>query len=101
MTNQEHLQSLLKSQDLTVGELTALRNLRGQIEQQLRTGLQKVARVYYAGSFGKKTMIREQYDLDIVVYWDNDCGYTLKDIFNGVGNVLRKSWKLVNRKSVA
>jgi hypothetical protein len=101
MTNQEYLQSLLRTQDLTVTELTTLRNLRDQIDQQLRTGLQKVARVYYAGSFGKKTMIREQYDLDIVVYWDKDCGYTLKEIFNGVGNVLRQHWTLVNRKTVA
>jgi hypothetical protein len=100
MTNQEYLQSLLRTQDLMVTELTTLRNLRDQIEQQLRTGLQ-AARVYYAGSFGKKTMIREQYDLDIVVYWDKDCGYTLKEIFNGVGNVLRQHWTLVNRKTVA
>lgn len=101
MTNQEYLKSLLTSQDLMVLELIALRNFRDKIEQQLRTGLQRVARVYYAGSFGKKTMIRERYDLDIVVYWDKDCGYTLKDIFNGVGNVLRKNWTLVNRKTVA
>ena len=101
MSNHEYLQSLLKTQDLTSGELTALRNLRDRIEQQLRTGLLKVERVYYAGSFGKNTMIREQYDLDIVVYWANDCGFTLKNIYNGVGNVLRKNWTTVKPKTVA
>lgn len=60
-----------------------------------------MARVYYAGSFGKKTMIREQYDLDIVIYWTNDCGFTLEDIYNGVGNVLRKHWNVVTPKTVA
>jgi len=101
MANQEYLQSLLNAQDLTGAELSALRNLRDTIEQQLRTDLARVERVYYAGSFGKKTMIREQYDLDIVVYWGKDCGYTLKDIYNSVGTVLRKHWKLVNSKTVA
>ena len=101
MTNQEYLRSLLKTQDLTEPELSVLRNLRDTIEQQLRSGLLRVERVYYAGSYAKKTMIREQYDLDIVIYWGNDCGYTLKDIYNAVGNVLRKNWKLVNPKTVA
>lgn len=101
MTAQEYLQSLLNSQDLSQTELSGLRTLREKIEQQLRTGLQKVERVYYAGSFGKKTMIREQYDLDIVVYWASNCGFTLEAIYNGVGKMLAKHWKVVNPKTVA
>lgn len=101
MTNQEYLQSLLTGQDLGDSELKTLRDLRDQIETQLREGLQKVERVYYAGSFGKKTMIRETYDLDIVIYWANDCGFTLQAIYDGVGQVLQKHWKCVNKKTVA
>ena len=101
MTAQEYLQALLDLQALSDAELSALRKLRGDIEGQLRTGLLKVERVYYAGSFGKKTMIREQYDLDLVVYWASDCGFTLEAIYNGVGTVLRKHWKVVNPKTVA
>ena len=101
MTAQEYLQSLLNSQDLSETELSGLRRHRETIEQQLRSGLQKVERVYYAGSFGKKTMIREQYDLDIVVYWASDCGFTLEKIYNDVGATLRKHWKVVNPKTVA
>lgn len=101
MTNQEYLQSLLAAQDLSEPELTTLRDLRDQIETQLREGLQKVGRVYYAGSFGKKTMIREQYDLDIVLYWASDCGFTLQAIYDGVGKVLQEHWKFVNQKTVA
>jgi hypothetical protein len=101
MSNQEYLQSLLDQQDLTESELDVLRKCRDQIETQLRTGLTKVGRVYYAGSFAKGTMIREEYDLDIVIYWGSDCGFTLKDLYNGVGNVLRKHWKVVNSKTVA
>ena len=43
----------------------------------------------YAGSYGKKTIIRQRYDLDSVIYWPNTANYTLKDIYGAVGGVLR------------
>lgn len=100
MTNQQYLQSLLDSQDLTKAKLSDLRALRDKIETQLRTGLNKIERVYYAGSFGKKTMIREQYDLDLVLYWANGCGLTLKELYTGVGNVLKENWEFVHPRKV-
>lgn len=100
MSAQQYLQSLLDQQNLSEDELTGLRNLRGEVEAQVRT-LEGVQRVLYGGSYGKDTMIREWYDLDIVVYWANDCGYTLEGIFTAVGDVLRKRWKVVNPKTVA
>lgn len=100
MSAQQYLQALLGQQDLFDPELKALRELRGKIEAQVRT-LDGVQKVLYAGSYGKDTMIREFYDLDIVVYWANDCGYTLQGIFTAVGKVLRSNWKFVNQKTVA
>lgn len=100
MSNDQYLRGLLDQQELSSLELDALRRLREQIEGQLRV-LQGSPRFYYAGSFGKKTMIREQYDLDIVMYWPSDCGYTLEGIYDAVGKVLRNNWKLVNPKTVS
>lgn len=101
MSNETYLRGLLNGQDLTPDEESALRALRDQIETQLRSSLNKIERVYYAGSFGKNTMIRELYDLDIVVYWANDCGFTLQEIYNAVGDALKKNWKVVKSKTVA
>lgn len=101
MSNEDYLKGLLQQQNLTTEEDTALRNLRNTIEGQLRNGLRNVERVYYAGSFGKNTMIRSQYDLDLVVYWGSNCVFTLQNIYNSVGNVLRKNWTHVNSKTVA
>jgi hypothetical protein len=101
MSNDTYLRGLLDQQDLTMDEEAALRGLRDTIEGQLRSGLNKIERVYYAGSFGKNTMIRELYDLDLVVYWANDCGFTLQDIYNAVGNELKKNWNVVRSKTVA
>jgi hypothetical protein len=100
MSAQSYLQGLLNQQDLSDLELNVLRALRGEIESQVRT-LQGVQRVLYGGSYGKDTMIRELYDLDIVVYWANDCGYTLEGIFSAVGKALRQKWNVVNPKTVA
>jgi hypothetical protein len=44
-------------------------------------------------------MIRERYDLDIVAYWSQDTKYTIKGIYDGVGEQLRKKWTL-NSKTV-
>lgn len=56
MSNETYLRGLLAQQELTPQELAALRGLRDKIEGQLRNGLNKIERVYYAGSFGKDTM---------------------------------------------
>lgn len=100
MSNHDYLLQLLAQQDLAQAQLNTLRTLREQIEGQLAV-LQGSPRFYYAGSFGKKTMIRESFDLDIVIYWPNDCGYSLKDMSDAVGNILKKNWKFVNPKTVA
>jgi hypothetical protein len=100
MAAEQYLSSLLSQQDLTVLELNALRGLRDQIQQQLSV-LNGGPRFYYAGSYGKKTIIRQRYDLDIVMYWPNTANYTLKDIYDAVGGVLRKKWEYVNSKTVS
>jgi hypothetical protein len=99
MTNQEYLQDLLNRQVLTVADEGLLRRVRNSIESRLEN-LAGTHRFYYAGSYGKKTVIREKYDLDIVMYWSCDCGYTLSDIYNAVGSELQKEW-IAHPKTVA
>lgn len=95
-----YLSQLLASQDLGTAELNALRSLREQIEGQL-SSLEDSPRFYYGGSFGKRTMIRELYDLDIVAYWPTDTKFTIAGIYRGVGDHLKKHWNVVNSKTVA
>lgn len=100
MDSQTYLRNLLDQQDLTKTEEDLLRSLRERVESVVGR-LSGSPRFYYAGSYGKKTIIRENYDLDVVVYWPRDCGYTLKDISNAVGAELQKEWRYVNPKTVA
>ena len=94
-----YFQNLLREQTLTDQEFEAVRGLRQQIEGQLAV-LQGNPRFYYAGSYGKKTIIRARYDLDIVVYWPHTANYSIKGIYDAVGQVLRKEWQFVNSKTV-
>jgi hypothetical protein len=100
MTADQYLRGLLNQQDLTIPELSALRSMRDQIQGQLST-LQGGPRFYFAGSYGKKTIIRARYDLDIVMYWPHTSTYTIKGIYDAVGGVLKQHWKVVNSKTVS
>ena len=86
--------------EATTAELNGLRTLREQIQQQLSV-LQGGPRFYYGGSFGKKTMIKARYDLDLVMYWPHTATYSISGIYTAVGDVLKKSWKYVNSKTCA
>jgi hypothetical protein len=67
MSNGNHLAGLLRDQTLSNSELDGLRELREQIERQLSV-LAGGPRFYYGGSFGKHTIIKAGYDLDLVMY---------------------------------
>jgi hypothetical protein len=99
MTNQQFMESLLRSTVLSNEELKALRDLRDRV-QNLLSSLDGGPRFYYGGSYGKDTIIRERYDLDLIAYWPKDTKYTIKGIYEGVGKQLKKEWKYVNSKTV-
>jgi hypothetical protein len=100
MTNHEYLQAIAKDQEVSSQQLDVLRRVREGIEGELRR-LSGNPSFYYAGSFAKKTMVREMFDLDIVVYWPHGWNDTLRNISDAVGNVLRQKWQSVAPKTVA
>ena len=100
MSNNDYLASILREQNLTTAELDGLRRLREQIEGQLSV-LEGSPRFYYGGSFGKRTMVRALYDLDLVMYWPQTATYSISGIYKAVGDVLKKHWTSVNSKTVA
>ena len=100
MSNHDYLKQLLASQDLTTDQIATLQLCREAIEGQVAQ-LNGSPRFYYAGSYGKKTMIADSFDLDVVAYWPVGCPSTLKDIFEAVGPVLQQKWKSASPKTVA
>lgn len=96
-----YLEDILSMQQLTAGQIHGLQTLRAEIQGVL-TGNWKVAppRFYYGGSYAKNTMIRESYDLDIVVYFSPDTNHSLKDIYEAVEARLKTKYHSF-RKNVA
>jgi len=80
--------------------MSVLRELRQHIERFL-SPLLGSPRFRYGGSYGKQTIIRERYDLDLVAYWPRSSEYTISGIYNEVGVQLKKAFQEVNSKTVA
>lgn len=96
-----HLDDVLISQQMRLQDEQSLRAIRDRIEEVLTGGWTAGnPRFYYAGSFGKKTMIRESFDLDIVVYFAPG-SISVKAYYEAVEGRLRRNYTAVNRHNVA
>jgi hypothetical protein len=93
-------QSMNKN-DIFDQDITALRDLRDLIEGELRSYYGNSPRFYYGGSYGKDTMIRAQYDLDIVMYFPQWERSTLQEIYNGAYYILSNAGYRVEAKTVS
>lgn len=105
MTTQEYLETILKQQSLSddSDEIKALRSERDIVEKVLRDSLEKSKpNIQYAGSYKKGTMIKDNYDLDIVCFFNHDdteAGETLQEIYNNVKEVLGSNYHVVPKRS--
>lgn len=88
MTGHEYLASVLERQTLQDWELKPLQEAREEIGNLLKSNFGWSTRFYYGGSYGKRTMIRLNYDLDIVIYFDSQRFSTLKEMYESVFGVL-------------
>ncbi|MER8957358.1 hypothetical protein [Mesorhizobium sp. M0701] len=100
------MKDLLKSQKMEEGcdQLAALDEERDKVEALLREAFPDSDPDFtHGGSRAKGTMIREDYDLDEVCYFDNDDtgpGETLEEIYNNVAEMLEDEY-IVERKRSA
>lgn len=106
MNENDYLKELLKSQQLEEGcdELKALDEEHDKVDALLQEAFpDSNPNFTHGGSRAKGTMIREDYDLDEICYFDNDDtgpGETLEEIYNNVATALEKEY-LVHRKRSA
>lgn len=99
MTVDEFLQKLLKSQALTQQMLDDLSSYREEVEEFLRGKFGEDPTIRYGGSKAKGTMIKENYDLDIVCYFPRDCERDIKDIYNDVHKKLSEKYSVTPKTS--
>jgi hypothetical protein len=81
--------------------LDNLQRIRGAIETALRRQVGSAPRFYYGGSYGKDTMIREAYDLDIVLYFPDTETRSIRDLFTATNAALVAARYVVQTRTVA
>jgi hypothetical protein len=104
MTSHEYLEGVLKNQVVAPATITSMQQTRDQIEGVLRKVFGWGPKIYYAGSYGKDTMIAAYHDLDIVIYFPSTTAApldTLKAIYWAVYNALRSAGYQPQQKDVA
>lgn len=113
MSPEEYLSQVLQLQAVDEGseQWGELESVFDEVADRISKGLPDASpELEMAGSAAKGTMVRADFDLDVVSYFDNDdngAGDTLKDIYQSVQDALeeafvvepkRSALKLVSRK---
>ncbi len=91
-TIEKFLQELLNSQNLEPEQERTLESHKTEVTKFLRAEFGDDPIIRYAGSHEKGTMIRDNYDLDIVCYFPSSDGRTLKEIREDVSKHLGKEY---------
>jgi hypothetical protein len=95
-----YLATILESQRVGPEIEAAVRARRAELEPVL-TGRGWSPRIYYGGSYAKRTMIAAQFDLDLVVYFPHTTPQHPRDLYTAVEDRLRAAGHYVDRHNVA
>lgn len=98
-TIETYLQKLLISQNLLPEQVRALQSNKAEVTEFLRAEFGNDPNIRYAGSHEKGTMIRDNYDLDIVCYFPSSDSRTLKQIREEVSTHLGKNYVIEPKAS--
>ncbi len=97
-----YLQQVLESQRVSPEAENTLRRIRDELERVLRGNWDTGdPRFYYGGSFGKRTMIRDSFDLDLVVYFPQTDRFTVRAFYEAVEKRLKDKGYITRRHNVA
>ena len=102
MTDNEYLQKVLDKQKLEKDsdEIKKLRERRDEIHAFLCEKFKDyVIAIYYAGSYKKKTLIKDLYDLDLTCYFESGIDKSLEEIYNDVAKALREKYFVQEKAS--
>jgi hypothetical protein len=99
MKGHPYLVSLLDKQRMKDCDFERLKSIRDQIRGDLKPNNRYNPRFYNGGSYGKKTMIKEAFDLDLVIYFPHTDSRSLKEMYTSVYDSLdRAGYKMTPRQ---
>jgi len=102
LSGNQYLRKLLYNQEIDIEIINNFKKLWKKINTQIKAQLDEKYYMYYGGSFRKDTMIKESYDLDIVLTIRHDSNMTTKDFFYFIGDILdQNQWKKLYKNRVS
>lgn len=102
MTPDEYLKKILAAQELNEEQVAELKANRTEVEELLRDEFGSTPSIRYAGSYKKKTMVQDSYDLDLTCYFDREdtcAGATLQEIYDAVDEALASQYYVERKRS--
>ncbi|MBA7572739.1 hypothetical protein ES708_14525 [subsurface metagenome] len=87
----------MSSIDPTKNQVNSLLRLRDRVRSCIIEGIGGQPSLFMAGSFKKKTMIKQHYDLDMFIIWSPDFS-SLKNLFYEVGMIVCSTKRQKNAK---
>lgn len=99
MDIEKFLKGLLTSQDLSDQQEKDLQAHKKEVTNFLQSAFDTSPEIKYAGSREKGTMIRDNYDLDIVCYFPSSDDRPLKEIREDVADRLNEKYLITSKAS--
>jgi tRNA nucleotidyltransferase (CCA-adding enzyme) len=104
MDVEKYLKQVLEEESLSndSSEINNIRETKKEIEEKIKASFDESPTIRYAGSYKKGTMIKANYDLDIVCYFDSEddsAGSNLEEIYNNVKDVFTEDYSIEEKKS--
>ncbi|WP_349647330.1 nucleotidyltransferase [Candidatus Parabeggiatoa sp. HSG14] len=96
-----YLARVLEKQWMDNRNSVRLKSIRDQIRSDLKPINRYNPRIYNGGSYGKKTMIREAFDLDLVIYFPHTDSRSLKEMYTSVYDSLEHAGYKMTPSQVA
>jgi len=91
-TSEEYLAKLVRDQEPLARQLENLDMLSKRLGQVIKKRIKDEVSLYCGGSKQRNTLVRQNPDLIIGVYWPEESDKTLEEIHELVGKKLRKKW---------
>ncbi|MBA7516414.1 hypothetical protein ES705_08462 [subsurface metagenome] len=102
MDDEGFLRTVLNGLEPPQSQIDSLLRLRDNVRSCIFDNIGGRKRMFMAGSFKKKTMIKRHYDLDMFIIWSP--GFIpledLKDLFYIVKDALNSKWRRIEKKRV-
>ncbi|MHA1292916.1 MAG: hypothetical protein ACTSQJ_09640 [Promethearchaeota archaeon] len=99
-TSEQFLKKLIESQKPLPKQLNNLETLKQRIKEVIKKNINIDLSFYFGGSLKRETMLKEIFDLNVVVYSKENTVKSVKEFHAEIGKAIKKKYKKINEKNI-